>query len=468
MNKLSSSVSKKLLIAGTNSGVGKTTLSLGIMQALKNRRMVVQPYKVGPDYIDTAYHTHITGRSSRNLDAYMLEEEQLKYLFNKAKADADVSVVEGVMGLYDGKGTDINECSSSSMAKLLNLPVVLVINAKAMAASSAAMVLGYQQIDPELNICGVIANNIRTEGHYKLVKESIEKYCNVEVLGYFPPNENFSLPSRHLGLVPSDEMEALEDKFKSLGEEIEKYINIDRLLELCETEDVKTTYVPALSEVSNVALVKGKKIAVAYDKAFNFYYADNLDLLKDIGLELVYFSPLADKVLPQCDYIYIGGGFPEVFGKELAANKEMREAIKKAHKAGIPIYAECGGLMYLGKALVDHEENSYEMVGIFEGISRMTKSLKRFGYCYGYAKEETILSKEGETLRGHEFHHSEFESKQQGVYVMQKHAKSKEEDKWLGGYSQGNTLATYLHIHFYSNLEALAHFLSKGCEVNDK
>lgn len=462
MNKLEGSFSKKLLIAGTNSGVGKTTISLGIMQALKNRKMAVQPYKVGPDYIDTAYHTHITGRASRNLDAYMLEEEKLKYLFNKAKRDADVAVIEGVMGLYDGKGTDINNCSSSAMAKLLNLPVILVINAKAMAASSAAMVLGYQQIDPELNICGVIANNVRTEGHYKLVKESIEKYCNVEVLGYFPPNEDFSLPSRHLGLVPSDEMEALEDKFKSLGEEIEKYINIDRLLELCETEDVKGTYVPAVPNV------KGKKMAVAYDKAFNFYYADNLDLLKDVGLEIEYFSPLSDTKLPECNYIYIGGGFPEVFGKELASNKAMRQAIKQAHEAGIPIYAECGGLMYLGEGLVDHEENTYEMVGIFKGKSRMTKSLKRFGYCYGTAKEETILSRAGETLRGHEFHHSEFESQESGVYVMQKNVNAKEEDKWLGGYSKGNTLATYLHIHFYSNLEALAHFLSKGCEKYDR
>ena len=453
--------SKKILIAGTNSGVGKTTISLGIMQALKNRNMAVQPYKVGPDYIDTAYHTHITKRASRNLDAYMLEEEKLKYLFNRAKQDADISVVEGVMGLYDGKGTDINNCSSSSMAKLLNIPVILVINAKAMAASSAAMVFGYKQIDPELNICGVIANNVRTEGHYKLVKESIEKYCGVEVLGYFPPNENFSLPSRHLGLVPSDEMEALDDKFQSLGAEIEKYININRLLELCETEDVETDYKPEFG-LSKLVEVKGKKIAIAQDKAFNFYYADNLDLLKDIGLEIVNFSPLYDKALPECDYIYIGGGFPEVFGKELAANEAMREAIKKAHEAGIPIYAECGGLMYLGDGLIDYDENYYEMVGIFEGVSRMTKSLKRFGYCYGIAQEETILSKVGETLRGHEFHHSEFESKKQGVYIMQKGANVKEEDKWRGGYSKGNTLAAYLHIHFYSNLEALAHFLNRG------
>ncbi|WP_054741905.1 cobyrinate a,c-diamide synthase [Cellulosilyticum ruminicola] len=450
--------SRKILIAGTNSGVGKTTISLGIMQALKNRNMVVQPYKVGPDYIDTAYHTHITKRASRNLDAYMLEEEKLKYLFNKVKVDADISVVEGVMGLYDGKGTDINNCSSSSMAKLLNIPVILVINAKAMAASSAAMVLGYQKIDPDLNICGVIANNVRTEGHYKLVKESIEKYCGVEVLGYFPPNESFSLPSRHLGLVPSNEMEALDDKFQSLGSEIEKYINIDRLLELCETEDVETDYKPEIVS-SGLTKVKGKKIAIAQDKAFNFYYADNLDLLRDMGLEIVNFSPLYDKELPVCDYIYIGGGFPEVFGKELAANKVVREAIKKAHEAGIPIYAECGGLMYLGEGLIDHDENYYEMVGIFEGVSRMTKSLKRFGYCYGTAQEETILSKVGDTLRGHEFHHSEFESKEKGVYIMQKGAKAKEEDKWSGGYSKGNTLAAYLHIHFYSNLEALAHFL---------
>lgn len=450
---------KKFLIAGTSSGVGKTTISLGIMQALKKRGYIVQPYKVGPDYIDTAYHTRITGRASRNLDSYMLEDEKVKYLFNRSMADADVAVVEGVMGLYDGKGTDVDNCSSGAMSKLLKMPVILVINAKAMAASAAAMVMGYQMIDSEVKIAGVIANQIRTEGHFKLVKEAVEKYCHVPVLGYLPPDEKITLPSRHLGLVPSSELDALEEKFIQLGESIEKYIDLDRLLELCEAEEVKSSFKPQIKQDKRV-----KVMAVARDEAFNFYYEDNLELLRELGVRLAQFSPLRDSKLPACDLIYIGGGFPEVFAKELEANKSMRAALKEAHEADIPIYGECGGLMYLGERLEDLEGKSYDMVGIFKGKSQMTSSLKRFGYCYGEALEDTILSEKGTVLRGHEFHHSEFETQEQAVYLMKKNQTDDESKTWKGGYSKGSTLASYLHLHFYSHLEAVERFLSMARE----
>ena len=451
---------RQFLIAGTSSGVGKTTITLGIMEALKNRGYIVQPYKVGPDYIDTAYHSKITGRKSRNLDSYMLEDEKVKYLFNRAREDAEIAVVEGVMGLYDGKGASIHHCSSGAMAKLLKLPVILVINAKAMAASSAAMVLGYQLIDPEVKIVGVIANQVRTESHFKLVKEAIENYCNIPVLGYFPPNENFSLPSRHLGLVPSSELEALEEVFTQLGESVEKYIDIDKLLELCQGEAVESDFKPVIQQDRRL-----KTIAVAYDEAFNFYYEDNLELLRDLGVKLVYFSPLRDESLPACDVIYIGGGFPEVFAEQLEANEKLRKALNEAHESGIPIYAECGGLMYLGERLVDLEGKSFEMVGIFKGESRMTSGLKRFGYCYGEATEDTILSKEGTVLRGHEFHHSEFFSTEKAVYRMKKNKTDEDDKAWLGGYSKGHTLASYLHLHFYGHLEAVERFLSYNREI---
>lgn len=448
---------KKLLIAGTSSGVGKTTISLGIMQALKNRGYVIQPYKVGPDYIDTAYHTKIAGRVSRNLDAHMLEDEKIKYLFNRSMAQADVAVVEGVMGLYDGRGTSIDECSSSAMAKLLKLPVILVIDAKAMAASSAAMVMGYQMIDPDVHIVGVIANQVRTKGHFELVKEAVERYCHIPVLGYLPPDEKITLPSRHLGLVPSGELEALEEKLEHLGEAIEKYIDLDRLLERCEAEDVTSEFKPEILQDRQL-----KVMAVAYDEAFNFYYEDNLELLRDLGVRLVYFSPLKDKSLPPCDLIYIGGGFPEVFAKELEANQELRQAIKEAHKEGVPIYGECGGLMYLGEKLITNEGESFEMVGILEGESHMSNSLKRFGYCYGEALEDTLLSKKGTVLRGHEFHHSEFKTKEQAAYCMKKNLSDDDSQSWQGGYCKGNTLASYLHIHFYSHLEAVERLLKSS------
>ncbi|CEQ19554.1 cobyrinate a,c-diamide synthase [Paraclostridium sordellii] len=445
---------KKILIAGTNSGVGKTTISLGIMQALTKRNLKVQPYKVGPDYIDPSYHTFITGRDSRNLDSYMLDDEKIKYIFKNASKDADISVIEGVMGLYDGFGIDLNSCTSSYTSKILKSPVILVINGKAMSSSAAAMVLGYKELDKEVNIKGVIVNNVKTKNHYELIKEAIEKYCNIEVLGYFPPNEKFKLDSRHLGLVPSVEIEALTEKFYDLGSEIEKYINIDRLIEISESEEIETSF-----ELNELPKFKNKSIAIAYDKAFNFYYKENLELLNQMNIEIKTFSPLYDEIVPKADCIYIGGGFPEVFAKELGINKKMRESIKKAHENNVPIYAECGGLMYLGEKLLDLDGNEYEMVGIFEGISKMTKSLKRFGYCDGIAKVDTVFSNKGDIIKGHEFHHSEFNSNEECSYKMVKKRGNKIVDEWYGGYSKGNTLATYLHTHFYNNLDSIIKFV---------
>lgn len=449
---------KKILIAGTYSGVGKTTISLGIMQALTKRSMKVQPFKVGPDYIDPSYHTFITGRYSRNLDSYMLDDEKIKYVFNKAGKDADICIVEGVMGLYDGIGIDLDNCTSSHTSKLLKTPVILVINGKAMAASSAAMVLGYKLLDKDVNIKGVIVNNVRTKGHYEIIKHAIEEYCDTEVLGYFPPNEEFSLESRHLGLVPSVEIDSLKIKFDNLAEEIEKYIDIDRIIEISETEDVESNF--SLDKFIEKHKLENKTISIAYDKAFNFYYRENIELLEELGLNIKYFSPLEDKEVPQSDYIYIGGGFPEIFSKEIQANKSMRESILNAHKAGIPIYAECGGLMYLGEKLVDANNEEFDMVGIFNGYSKMTNSLRRFGYCYGTAKVDTILSKKDEVIKGHEFHHSVFETNEECAYIMKKDKSGIITDEWEGGYSKDNTLATYLHTHFYNNLKCIENFLN--------
>lgn len=445
---------KKILIAGTNSGVGKTTISLGIMQALTKRGLKVQPYKVGPDYIDPSYHTFITGRDSRNLDSYMLEDEKIKYIVNEASEEADISVIEGVMGLYDGFGIDLEACTSSYTSKLLKAPVILVINGKAMSSSAAAMVLGYKELDKNVNIKGVVVNNVKTKGHYELIKGAIEKYCNTEVLGYFPPNEKFSLESRHLGLIPSVEMESLKEKFSDLGDEIEKYIDIDRLIEISESESVKSNF-----DLKDLPRFENKKVAIAYDKAFNFYYKENIELLEHMGVEIVKFSPINDKKVPEADCIYIGGGFPEIFAKELHLNESMRLSIKNAHEKKIPIYAECGGLMYLGEKLKDSDENIYNMVGIFKGTSEMTSSLKRFGYCDGIAKEDTILSNEGEIIKGHEFHHSEFKSDEKCAYKMIKKRGDKIVDEWDGGYSKENTLATYLHTHFYNNLDSIIKFI---------
>lgn len=448
---------KKILIAGTNSGVGKTTISLGIMQALTKREMKVQPFKVGPDYIDPSYHTFITGRDSRNLDSYMLDDEKIKYVFNEASKGSDISVVEGVMGLYDGMGIDLDNCTSSYTSKLLKSPVILVIDGRAMAASAAAMVMGYKEIDKNVNIVGVIANNVKTPSHFELIKTSVQKYCNIEVLGYFPPNKEFSLESRHLGLVPSVEIDLLKEKFENLAVEIEKYIDIDRIIQLSETEEVESSF--SIDDFIKNNNQKGKSIAIAKDKAFNFYYKENIDLLEKLEIDIKYFSPITDEQVPESDYIYIGGGFPEVFAQNLHNNKLMRESILKAHENNTPIYAECGGLMYLGEKLINNEKEEFDMVGVLQGYSEMTKSLKRFGYCYAIAKEDTILSNKGEVIKGHEFHHSVFVSDEKCAYEMKKERDKKLIDAWEGGYSKKNTLATYLHTHFYNNLNSIEKFL---------
>lgn len=455
---------KKILIAGTSSGVGKTTISMGIMNALRKRGMTVQPYKVGPDYIDPSYHSFITGRDSRNLDSYMLDDEKIKYIFENTSKGADISIIEGVMGLYDGLGTDIDNCTSSYTSKMLKSPVILVIDAKAMSSSAAAMVLGYKNIDENVEIKGVIANNVRTESHYFLVKESIEKYCGIEVIGYLPPNNEISLESRHLGLIPSVELESLQNKLDILSKDIETHIDLDRIIEIAESEEVKSNFdlLENIEKLGLEKLAKNKSIAVAYDKAFNFYYAENIELFKISGLEVKYFSPLKDREVPDANYIYIGGGFPEIYAEELGANKSMLKSILDKHKSNTPIYAECGGLMYLGESLKDSEDKEFKMVGIFKGYSEMSNRLKRFGYCYGIAEKDTVFSSKGDIIKGHEFHHSIFNSTEEPAYTMVKEKNGERVSEWSGGYSKNNTLATYLHMHFYNNLNCLKNFLIRG------
>lgn len=453
---------KKILIAGSYSGVGKTSISLGLMKALSKRGKKVQPFKVGPDYIDPMYHRFVTGEWSRNLDSYMLDDEQIKFVFKNSSEGKDISIIEGVMGLYDGIGTEINKHSTSQMSKILKSPVILVIDGKGMGASAGAMVLGYKQLDKDVEIVGVIANNVRTQRHYNIIKESIERFCGIEVLGYLPPDENVSVESRNLGLFPSNEIEDLERKVNTIADEMEKHIDIDRIIELSESENVTSSFeLNMFSEDPEVrALAEGKTVAVAYDKAFNFYYPGNIDLFKEIGANIITFSPINDEEIPEADLLYMGGGFPEVFAEELEKNVSMRKSIKKAHDEGLAIYAECGGLMYLGDSLVDMDGKKHEMVGAISGYSEMKKGLRRFGYCIATAKEDNLISYKGQEMSGHEFHSSEFYSDLDTAFTMKKIVEDEVIDEWEGGYYVNNTLASYLHIHFYNNLSMVCYLLS--------
>ncbi|MBF2491094.1 cobyrinate a,c-diamide synthase [Listeria welshimeri] len=443
----------KILIAAASSGAGKTTITLGIMRALKQRGLVVQPFKVGPDYIDTNYHQAITGEASINLDSFLIDDEDmLAALFQKHGKVADISVIEGVMGLFDGLGTHRDNASTSFIAKCTKAPVILVVDGKAISTSAAAIVDGFNRFDPELAIAGVIINRVASENHFSLIKGAIERYTDVPVLGYLPKNAAVALPERHLGLVPQEEMAELDAKWELLGDLIGEHVDLDRLLEISKTgADVDIT-TPEI----NVPDFSGIRVAYALDAAFHFYYQDNLELIRSTSARLIPFSPLEDREVPEADFIYIGGGFPEVFAERLAKNKTMRESILTAHEKGKPVYAECGGLMYLGSSL-EMEDECYEMVGVFAGVSKMTTRLRKFGYCIAEPLADTLIGEKGTAIRGHEFHHSVFETTEKPCMKLLKKRDGEIVKEWYGGYQKGHTFASYLHIHFYQNPAILTH-----------
>lgn len=443
------------IIAGTGSGCGKTTVTLGLLRALMARGLSVQPFKVGPDYLDTGWHSAVSGVMSRNLDAFMLPVETLNGLYNQHMRHADVAVIEGVMGLYDGYGTDPNYCSSAAMAKQLGCPVILLVDGKAVSTSVAATVMGFCQFDPDLVIAGVIVNRVNSDSHYQLLRYAIEHYCDIPVLGRVPVMDDVALPSRHLGLIPAQErgesrpnqrlQPDSDPRWQRLAQQIEETIDLDRLLALTQCATLPAGTPPTLPPQ---ALAEGLTLALADDEAFNFYYPDNLDLLEQAGVRIQRFSPLHDRQLPDCQMIYLGGGYPEVHAAKLAANTAMHSALRQAHHQQIPLYAECGGLMYLGEGLTDADAQHHRMVGILAGESHMGKRLTRFGYCQAQARTDTLLAEKGETLRGHEFHYSDFTSTLTPVFDSSKWRDGVAIQRWHSGYQVQRTQASYLHIHF--------------------
>jgi cobyrinic acid a,c-diamide synthase len=444
------------VIAGTSSGCGKTTVTLGLLRALIARNLRVQPFKIGPDYLDSGWHSAVSGVTSRNLDAFMLPTPTLNGLFNKQMQHADVAVIEGVMGLYDGYGTDPNYCSSAAMAKQLGCPVILLVDGKAVSTSIAATVMGFQRFDPSLNIAGVILNRVNSDSHYQLLAEAITRYCGLPVLGRVPVMADVALPSRHLGLVPAQENRPHDERWQQLATQLEETINIDHLLALSRLDSMPDGQAPALPDA---ALADGLTLALAEDEAFNFYYPDNLDMLEQAGVKIQRFSPLHDDTVPDCQMIWLGGGYPEVHAARLAANFSMRESLKQAHQRRIPLYAECGGLMYLGESLTDGEGETHAMCGVLPGHSQMGKRLTRFGYCEATARQDTLLASKGETLRGHEFHYSDFSGPLPAALDCCKWRDGVAISRWQGGIQHQATFASYLHVHFAQRPEMLNRWL---------
>ena len=442
---------KTIIIAGTNSGVGKTTITIGLIALLKKRGLKVQPFKAGPDFIDTGYHTMIAGRPSRNLDAWMMSEDYVKESFYKNSSDADFAVIEGVMGLFDGLDGKGLEGSTAQIAKILNIPVILIVDAKAMAGSAGALVYGFENYNKDVNIAGVIFNNVGSENHYRILKEAVEHRCKTEVLGYLPREKNIEMPSRHLGLVTTEDNPLSEKFIDKLASIMETSINLDKILDISSLNSKLSIFnIFSKKEEDNKKKIT---LAVAYDKAFSFYYQDNLDILTEYGAELKFFSPLNDKNLPlDIDGIYIGGGYPEIYSKELEANASLRGQIKKLAEDGMFIYAECGGLMYLTEGIIDLDGRMHEMVGIFAATARMLSKRKSLGYVSIEAEGDTILAQRGSKIKGHEFHYSEIDMPDT-IKRAYKVTKASNGHEWVEGYCYKNVLASYVHIHFGSNIE---------------
>jgi cobyrinic acid a,c-diamide synthase len=430
-----------MVISSNASGGGKTTVTLGLLKALKNRGLKTQNYKVGPDYIDSAFHTHVTGVAARNLDLYLMGEDGVKASFSRGQGD--VGIIEGVMGLYDGKGIT-PEYSTAHISKLLDLPVVLVLSPKAQVATLCAEINGMRDFD-RINIVGVILNNI-SESYFNLLKLAIEKQCSMKVFGYLPQNDELSLESRHLGLIQSSEIEDLDKKVELCANLLEKHVDIGALLQCFnETKNYEDSF-----HIEN----RGIKSAVAYDKAFSFYYSENIELLKEAG-EVVFFSPLKDKELPEnVDFLYVGGGYPEVFMKELSANKSMLKSIQKALNMGLKCYAECGGLMYLTE-----EIEGKTAIGFFNGKAYMTNRLQNFGYAEIEVNSKNALLPQGLKISCHEFHRSSVDSKEESIYTLSKTDYNGSTRQWKCGYIKKNTLGAYGHVHFFGNMNMVRSLL---------
>jgi len=415
------------LISAIASGSGKTTVTLGLLRALRNRGLNVQPFKCGPDYIDTKYHVLAAGNESVNLDLFLSSESHIKYLYNKYSSDKDVCITEGVMGLFDGY--DRMNGSSAQIAEKLDIPVILVLNAKSMAYSAAALLYGFKNFSDKINITGVIFNFVASESHYNFLKDACHD-VGLEPLGYLPKNTDIEIPSRHLGLN-IDEQYRFDDFADKAANLIEKHIDIDKLLSITvrrqpHIEVTKETNVP----------LQGLRICVARDAAFNFMYHENIEYLKRIGI-VSYFSPLSDRQLPESDLIYLPGGYPELYLTELSNNRTMQDSIRRYIEAGGKALAECGGMMYLSSSISDENTIEYPMVNIFDQKATMENMRLKLGY--------RQFEYNGVLLKGHEFHYSSIKSEQQSV-VQQYTAKGQPTDTKLLRYK--NVIAGYTHLYW--------------------
>ena len=448
--------SKGLVVAGPSSGAGKTTVTLGLMAALKRRGLVVQPFKCGPDFIDPGHHQRVCGRPSRNLDGWMLTPATNQAIFCRHAASADISVAEGVMGLFDGASRSSGAGSTAEMATMLGLPILFVVDASKMAASAAALVHGFATFDPAVRLAGVIFNKVGSASHYELLRDGLERAGDTVSLGYLPRDERLRIPERYLGLVTTDECLLSDEAVAHLADLIEQYVDLDRVL------DVAGEVTARIESVASAPRTAPVRIGVARDRAFCFYYEDNFDALREAGAEVVAFSPLDDRELPDAlDALYFGGGYPELWAEGLTANVNMQAAVRRFIGSGRMVYAECGGLMYLGQSIRGRDGRTWPMVDALPFNVVMTERLQRFGYVEVTLTRDCVLGAAGTVARGHSFHCSRIADIPTDIprsYQLRYTLAGTEEAE---GFSVGSVLASYIHLHFRSNPNLAAEFVRR-------
>jgi cobyrinic acid a,c-diamide synthase len=450
------SVSRLIVVAGVASGVGKTTVTLGLMEAFRRRGLTVQGFKIGPDFIDPGFHEIATGRGSYNLDGWMCGRDHVLATVARHAEGADLAIVEGVMGCFDGVEATSDEGSTAQIAKWLAAPVVLVVDAQAQARSAAAVVLGFEQFDPATKVAAVIVNKVAGDRHARGIREAVAMRCAAPVVGVLPHDAQIALSERHLGLVTSGEGGFTEAKRAQLAAVTERAVDLDALLALAvpapRTIDVRSSPIPAVRRV---------RLGVAHDDAFCFYYRENLALLRAAGADLVYWSPLTDRALPPVDGLYLGGGYPELYGRALGANTAMRRAVRAFAEGGGAVYAECGGLMYLAEALEDLAGDRFPMVGLLPATVRMRPRRMTLSYTEVTLQADSPLGAAGTLARGHEFHFSTLDPVPRSVERVYR-LRRRGGDEGVEGYRIGNALLSYVHLHFGSNPE-LAAGLVRAC-----
>lgn len=442
----------RLVIAGTHSGVGKTTVTLALLSAFRAQGRRVQPFKVGPDFLDPGHHHLASGRESRNLDGWMLGTVLNRAIFQEAAHGADLSIIEGMMGLFDGSSPVKRTGSTAELAHQLNAPILLVVDGSAMARSAAALVYGYAKFDSSLHVAGVIFNRLTSEGHYLLLKEAVEKETRIPVVGYLRSDPDVTIPDRHLGLRTALEGSGTE-WYAKLGQLASATIDLVRVEQLAQASPEMVVTNPGIPAENVRRVSRSVRVGVAFDPAFCFYYPENFQLLEKAGAELVRFSPMHDPSLPEVDLVYLGGGYPEIYADFLQRNVTMRQSIQAFAARGGVVYAECGGLMYLAKTLKDFDGTEYDMVGVIPAETAMSRKTMTLGYRELTVTHGGLLGDQGVRIRGHEFHYSTLHPKGDLEYLGRL-TDGQGRDRGRDGILVGNVIALYTHLHFSSHPHA--------------